>query len=774
MVTGEGISLREDAASLRRRGNEMLHDGNFRDAVVIYQQALGRSESGTHEAALVLGNMSVALLNGGDAAKALSAAEDAAKADPSYSKAYYRQARALLGLGRPAAAAAAVARTVASGQPLSELRSLLSEVRTVAAAAAARRAATAESVAGMRRQWSLHVQHEQGRGHTDDSDLEATRALDEILTWCGVRELACLGRCARRFCVSAPTFDAFMQRAVAFSPCRSAAWLRTELLAPPEYHASGGMCLGLAPGWLAAAQEFRALSGVSRTRLAVCSMRGIVHVGDYLNGSFNVVDIPMPPGLHCLSFTLCISSKGRYVVWIAARIGDTDVFFIVFVPVTFESGKGEGFAQPIVLPLPDGIKPYFLYPSPCGSRVALLTGLRGRQALIEVDALQAISPPVCRDAFLPPTFRLICFAAPLYFDWAPDAPELVAILHAREVVRFQTRSESVPLTPLTVPAATRSSSATTIGCMADAKVSSLASASIDRDRMFKEAMIGYINGCDDVVSPSGGSCLCVRQVAIRDATNGNRHLRAPQWLPDGSWLLPRATESRVPLVVVDPAAEDLQAPPCPENIMCSHLPSEVAQFAASRTSDWVAWTGRHDRMGHGGTFARKRGPLGSGQAPSPVYLILSTDVAALAWCGDRLAMLVENLSDASFTHKVVWAVWDPPSGDTSGKTTECRGSLLLSPELFTPNSCFAERVLPFFDQFERSVRFWNPEGDEFVFANQQNQIWMQPFPRPPHDSCESHLDHPFWSTVLPAAENASMAPKPTFVCEGNFACFGLC
>eukprot|EP00927_Polykrikos_kofoidii_P041174 TRINITY_DN35099_c0_g1_i1.p2 TRINITY_DN35099_c0_g1~~TRINITY_DN35099_c0_g1_i1.p2 ORF type:complete len:145 (+),score=15.52 TRINITY_DN35099_c0_g1_i1:25-435(+) len=133
-------------------------------------------------------------------------------------------------------------------------------------------------------------------------------------------------------------------------------------------------------------------------------------------------------------------------------------------------------------------------------------------------------------------------------------------------------------------------------------------------------------------------------------------------------------------------------------------------------------------------------------------------------------MLVEtslNPQDSQF----VWAVWDPPRENVHVDQTVTKGRFLLGSHVFSPSRLVASCMLPIFDQFERSVRFWNPQGDAVVYTDVYNQVWIQRFSRLSHDANDHSFIHDVWANVLIADESASMAPGPVAVCEGKFACF---
>ncbi|CAK9075303.1 Protein TOM71 (71 kDa mitochondrial outer membrane protein) [Durusdinium trenchii] len=93
-----------EALQLKEEGNHFLKAGEFEPALDCYQRALTSLSQGgrgsAREVATVLGNVSCAQLSLGQPQLALEAARDAWRKDPSYSKALFREAKALLALGQ--------------------------------------------------------------------------------------------------------------------------------------------------------------------------------------------------------------------------------------------------------------------------------------------------------------------------------------------------------------------------------------------------------------------------------------------------------------------------------------------------------------------------------------------------------------------------------------------------------------------------------------------------------------------------------------------------
>ncbi len=98
-----------------------------------------------------------------------------------------------------------------------------------------------------------------------------------------------------------------------------------------------------------------------------------------------------------------------------------------------------------------------------------------------------------------------------------------------------------------------------------------------------------------------------------------------------------------------------------------------------------------------------------------VTLVAEKRAVSWSWspAGDRLLYsTIEFVADAQ---RIQWHVWD-------GSTT--------SFEVFTPTSRFGNGYLTFFDQYERAVSLWSPDGAAFVYAGGAvggpAGIWVQP------------------------------------------------
>eukprot|EP00434_Breviolum_minutum_P011269 symbB.v1.2.009942.t1/scaffold642.1/size177528/5 len=104
-----------------------------------------------------------------------------------------------------------------------------------------------------------------------------------------------------------------------------------------------------------------------------------------------------------------------------------------------------------------------------------------------------------------------------------------------------------------------------------------------------------------------------------------------------------------------------------------------------------------------------------------------------------------------------------------------RQRLTVAPQGFVPNRVFSGRVLPFFDQFERRLRFWNPGNDALVYADADSEVWVQPFPRDDSSSKEEIPARPVTAvhplSSLSGAEELKVAPPRFRIAHGSFACW---
>ncbi|CAK0844644.1 unnamed protein product [Prorocentrum cordatum] len=574
------------ADGLREAGNERARAGDHAGAAECYEAALARlREEGAPKDryAPVHSNLSLARLALGQAAQALESAEASARADGGFAKAYFRQARALLALGRPHEAA------------IRARCALFLEGGYGSAASAAFRGG------GGARPGAQPA----GRG----CPAEVLKLLGEVVQevpelvvrCCDGHGLGRLGGCSRRLRGVVCRSQLLRRRAAELCPEGSPGWLRTDLL--PLVPG-----LGDGAGWLYAARRAAAGAAV-RDLLAIAGQDQSVRTCEPIpgGGAARLVRVPAS----CLPFTLCWGPQGEYLAFTALRLS-TARPALVLAPAP---GRG---GEPIITPLIGGMLPYYICPSPCGTRVALLGKFGGRQALLIADASQVVAPD--RELAPPVSLSALGTAAPLYFDWAPHRPDLLLACAGRHVVQVPGHVVS--------EAAGLEKALEQRPCEPDPEIT-----------------------VPDFPPPAF-------------SFRGDRVAwRAPQWLPaspghpEGRWLVPRdGAGGRVSLALVVPATLESE-------VVCEHLPPDV-HFAASSSCRWVAWSGLHDARGHGGVFARRLPP----SEGSPL-MVFSGAAEALSWGGDRLALL---LREPGNTGQLVWAVWDPPEDTASGLPGPCR------------------------------------------------------------------------------------------------------
>lgn len=642
-----------EAITLKEEGNNYLRAGEPENALDCYQRSLallGGKEASGREAATVLGNISAAHASLHNPRASLQAARAAGVADPSYSKALFREAKALLALREPSdAVRAALHLLFLAGS------SVEADVQKILAAAEPRVPRALVPLAP---------------ASAPASSLEVTMDLLQLVArCCDGEDLTRLGQTGRRFFQQLDLSVEVLKRATLACPAHSKAWIRTDDV------------LG-SPGWAYALHQAHRRNGVHDC-VAVCKRSGGVSLVPAGGGA----ERPLPKADHCLDWTLCWGPHAEYLAFTA--VNESQNTALVVIPT-------RGHRPPLVIPLIPFLTPYYLCPSPCGTRLAVLGSVKRQQVLLIAD----LSPLLlsCPKA----TARLSCLgtAAPLYFDWAPHAPELLAVCHEKKLVKLET------------------------------KVS-------DQAPTLKEPPEAILT---DLESLEG--------TEIR----GRISFRAPQWLPDpsgrghGRWLVPRDNPSspRVSLALVDPETNEAE-------ILCENLPPE-AHFTA--TPSWVAWCGLHDEHGHGGVFARRIHPkLG----PPFTAFTHPNRVEGMTWGGSRLALLVHA------PNCLVWTVWDAELAETRSS-----GCLTVAPVGFVPNRVFSGRVLPFFDQFERRLRFWNPGNDALVYADAESEVWVQSFPRE-SSLLQRSTPHPLSS--LFGFEELRVAPPRVRIAEGSFACW---
>uniref|UniRef100_A0A7S4SWA4 Uncharacterized protein n=1 Tax=Alexandrium monilatum TaxID=311494 RepID=A0A7S4SWA4_9DINO len=669
-------------AALREEGNVRLRRGDRAAAAALYERALELLERETataetrHEVALLWGNLSASRLDLGEARAALDAALEASRADCEYAKAYFRQAKALVRLGRPREAANAARwmffLTGGRGEAAQALLAEASAAREAASPSAPRRLRAPQAPAAA---------------------LEEEEVLVEVSRCCDGYALAHLARCNLNLHAQVATEEAFAERAVALCPQGSERWLRRDLL-----DGSGG-----GHGWLYAGRWDASVAS-SQGRLAICGTDGRVRILSPATGGAHT--LPVPP--RCLPYSLCWSRMGDYVAFTAVRDESRAALVLASCRV--------GGPAPVATPLPPGLSPYFLAPSPCGTRVALLGALNRRQALIIADVAQVTHPS--RERAPPVTLLPLGSAAPLYLDWAPHGPELVVFFDGRRLARV--RADVLP----------------------------------ERDASAAAA--------ETPSQPSDHSCA-ESFVPLAATLDGMSGVRAPQWLPfpgcpEGRWLVPYPHNGRTALALIPPPAagepgEGLRR----EHLVCETLPPISPQFTASRSGTWVAWTGAFDMHGHQGVFVRRVPP--DQHAPIRIF---GSAAFAMAWGGDRLALLLADPDPGQPEH-FVWACWDPP------EEGEGMGLMAVAEEAFKPHRSFLRRVLPFFDQFERTLSLWSPAHDAVAYADSADGVWLQPFPGP--GAAVGAPGRHVLSGLL-GAEGASVrAPRARPVGRGEMACW---
>lgn len=654
-----------DAELLKEEGNQLLKADEPELAIERYEGALevlGNSSSYVRERATLLGNLSAAQLARGSPERALEAARSASGMDTAYTKAYFREAKALLALGRPCAAVSAARRlyfVAGMDRADREVRNLLD--------------AAAEQL--RKRQHRPRVSCRESSS-APASDLESTVDLPDLVAdCCNGEELVQLSQTSRRLRKQLFSEEALLCRASQL--CHSRSWLRRDA------------AFGQSAGWAYAIHLAHARSSI-RDRLAVCRTDGKVALVDPETGDQQLLPVPG----HGVDFTLCWGPRSEFLAFTA--VNKASGAALIVIPTLQRS-------QPLVIPLIPFLTPYYLSPSPCGTRIALLGSVRGQQALLVADVAQLLVS--CRGEA--PVARLCCLgtAAPLYFDWAPHGPELVLACNENKLARIRADvlnevEDSVQTLPCCEPA--------------EAQVKSL------------DSLPGTV-------------------------IQGRISFRAPQWLPwpdaaEGRWLVPTDAPQtgRVSLALVDPATGR-------SDTVCESLAPE-AHFTAT-PSGWVAWCGLHDNRGHGGVFARRVLPS---MGPPISVFAHANRVEGMSWGGDRLALLIHA------PNCLVWAVWDPVEAAKTGN------GLYVAPQGFIPGRSFSGRVLPFFDQFERRVDYWNPGHDALVYADFNAEVWVQPFPRPPEPHAQEEV-HPLQS--LAGAQQLCLAPPRRRIAAGSYACW---
>jgi TolB protein len=178
--------------------------------------------------------------------------------------------------------------------------------------------------------------------------------------------------------------------------------------------------------------------------------------------------------------------------------------------------------------------------------------------------------------------------------------------------------------------------------------------------------------------------------------------RAPEWTDDGILYVERGTD--VGRLVLTP--EDGEA----------RLLAEVpggASFSTSPAGDRVAVQAvASDQIGDFAGAGRLAAAQEASRLPANRIVVLDLEtlewtrvgddpVLAFWWSPDGERLLVLTVPDAS-PRELAWRVWFADAG--LGETLD----FVPGPELFRD-------VVPFFDQYARSLTLWSPDGSEFAF-----------------------------------------------------------
>ena len=405
------MEVGESASELREAGNRQMRAGDAAGAASLYEAALGceAAEDGD-VAAPIHGNLSAAYLSLGDAVRALHCAEQAVQSDREYAKGYFRRARALLALGRPhaAAASARLAFFLQEGEGAKDFQALLDNCT---AEAAVQRGALA---AGKRGRLAFG-----SGGPASPSQLDSAVELPSMLKrYLDAEGLVHLGRCARRLRAEVTEED-FRACAARSCPSNSRAWLREDTLRVEGWPSGAG--------WLCAARQ-SAARGAARNRLAVCTADCDIVVCEPVQNGGEARRVAYPG--HGLPFSMCWGPRGEYIAFTAVISSSTTALVVAAPP----HGSAGGTPEPLVTALQPGLVPYYLCPSPCGTRLALLGTLGRQQALLLADVSQVTAPE--QELAPPVSLRILGAAAPLYFDWAPGQPDLVLLAEGSKIQRI--------------------------------------------------------------------------------------------------------------------------------------------------------------------------------------------------------------------------------------------------------------------------------------------------------------------------------------------------
>lgn len=178
---------------------------------------------------------------------------------------------------------------------------------------------------------------------------------------------------------------------------------------------------------------------------------------------------------------------------------------------------------------------------------------------------------------------------------------------------------------------------------------------------------------------------------------------APQWSPDGSYLIYAVDDGQSQsLVVTEQDGRVRRKITTYQGIINFTLSPTTNQLA------YVVSTGQ------------------AGMAFGPLYLVdIDTErtvevseepVLAFFWSpdGEKLAFIGAG-TNARGEPRLRWQIWD--------------GASVQEYALFLPSGIFLQRYLPFFDQYAQSMTIWSPDSSAFTYAGRsetgQEGVWVQ-------------------------------------------------
>ena len=179
---------------------------------------------------------------------------------------------------------------------------------------------------------------------------------------------------------------------------------------------------------------------------------------------------------------------------------------------------------------------------------------------------------------------------------------------------------------------------------------------------------------------------------------------APQWAPDGDWLVyAAADDGSQRLIVTDTAGQEVAE--------LTDYPGRIS-FSLSGDGNQLAYVVT-DRDSSSSTF----GPLYVVEVDSRrTREVTDNPVVAFYWSptGDKLAYLGVEFVGGRLGLR--WYVWD--------------GRQSVPYAAHFPTRTYLDSYLPFFDQYAQSHRVWSPDGDAFVFTGTledgRSGVWVQP------------------------------------------------